>query len=1390
MKKFTLKNIFQKCVFKNNLLFGLLMLLNSFSSLKADTPQIAVKAEAALFCDPSVSGYLDSDNDGVADVCDLDDDNDGVLDSDERTCGFLDYTDITTDVEANNVTFDTDQGITITTVFTENVEGTLHQSQIRGAIDETGLDQAIDFINDFEDETQSNSLTITLSEPLKDNYIRFSDIDQLTNNFTGVVEYSEKFTITLYNNGVEVPYNVSLLGQNIQETGNVYQAISGGNTEEDEESVLEIVGLDGVDEIQLVSEVVRESDDLDPGRVGLLIQIGTCYQDTDQDGISDYLDLDSDNDGCSDANEAYSDDSADNYDGGIYGSDDPLPTVANGLVDENGLVISAGVELNTYVNSPDVDSVLSEAYLRIYTSIALSIEDSRIVTEPGRSAIFSPTSSALHALSFDTFGDPESTIDGSDELTYNWYVSDDQGVTYGTDSIGTGLNLEVTSSDSYYVDDYYFKLEAYHPYLVCYEELEVRLNILGFSDIAETILENEDFTTPLSLTGTPVGDVTYEIISGDTAPFSIDPDTGVLTFTSQSFEEPLDENEDNVYEIEIQATDEAGNVVSQVTIITVEDVQEVVDLILDDINETVSENQDYITTVVLTGTPIGQPTYELVDGGDNAAFSIDPETGELTFVAQDFENPTDADMDNQYEVQILITDEDNNSYQQNTIITVIDEIEFAEFTLDDIIDSVDENEDYTAPTVLTGTPIGDVVYSILPTGDEVPFSIDPETGELSFTGQDYENPIDSNLDNTYEITIQVEDADGNIATQTTQLAVEDVIEVADLTLDGVSEVVNENEDFVTDLVLTGTPIGSSTYSIDDEGDTVPFSIDPETGTLTFTGQDYENPVDEDQDNVYVIGVTVTDEDGNSATQQTEITVLDAIETVALSLEDIDATVGENLNYTDTVVFDGEDPIGAVTYVIVPSTDSDVLPFVINELTGEFTFTGQDYENPTDENQDNSYEIQIQVTDSDGNTTTQNTIVTVTDVIEDADISISDIVQTVPENQEYTDTISLIGTPIGEVTYSIEDGGDGDAFVLDPLTGDFTFMPQNYEDPIDQDVNNEYVVTFIVTDDDGNTASQTTTITVTDEIEVAVLELDDLTASFYEDEDYIDTPTLTGTPIGDVTYTIVDGGDTVPFTIDSQTGELTFAAQDYENPTDNNQDNVYEIEVSLVDADGNTASQTTTYTILEAIDTDGDGIPDKDEVLAGTDPFDDCDSIGGTALATTDCDNDGLTNGEELTGVDDESTVANPNGITSDPDIADTDGDGVIDGAEAIDGTNPNDNCEFESSSITLEVSNFCPGAIEVFNGISPNGDGINDILSINGLTGINNSLQIFNRWGVIVYETENYGSDNNYFTGYSSASSTIDSSEPLPTGTYFYVLKYVDNQGVSYDKSGHIYINN
>ena len=70
-------------------------------------------------------------------------------------------------------------------------------------------------------------------------------------------------------------------------------------------------------------------------------------------------------------------------------------------------------------------------------------------------------------------------------------------------------------------------------------------------------------------------------------------------------------------------------------------------------------------------------------------------------------------------------------------------------------------------------------------------------------------------------------------------------------------------------------------------------------------------------------------------------------------------------------------------------------------------------------------------------------------------------------------------------------------------------------------------------------------------------------------------------------------------------------------------------------------------------------------------FDTDDTLTIHFFPMIDSDGDGLSDQEEITGLNNVLTTANPNGATSNQNVADSDGDGMNDGDEALAGTNPN-----------------------------------------------------------------------------------------------------------------------
>ncbi|WP_299122249.1 gliding motility-associated C-terminal domain-containing protein [uncultured Tenacibaculum sp.] len=86
---------------------------------------------------------------------------------------------------------------------------------------------------------------------------------------------------------------------------------------------------------------------------------------------------------------------------------------------------------------------------------------------------------------------------------------------------------------------------------------------------------------------------------------------------------------------------------------------------------------------------------------------------------------------------------------------------------------------------------------------------------------------------------------------------------------------------------------------------------------------------------------------------------------------------------------------------------------------------------------------------------------------------------------------------------------------------------------------------------------------------------------------------------------------------------------------------------------------------------------------------------------------------------------------------------------------------------------------------TPNGDSTNETLVFEGLEQYNrNVLEIYNRWGNIVYKTSDYKND---WKGKSSGRATINSNDDLPVGTYFYTLKF-GNDSLSKTQKGWVYI--
>jgi hypothetical protein len=121
-----------------------------------------------------------------------------------------------------------------------------------------------------------------------------------------------------------------------------------------------------------------------------------------------------------------------------------------------------------------------------------------------------------------------------------------------------------------------------------------------------------------------------------------------------------------------------------------------------------------------------------------------------------------------------------------------------------------------------------------------------------------------------------------------------------------------------------------------------------------------------------------------------------------------------------------------------------------------------------------------------------------------------------------------------------------------------------------------------------------------------------------------------------------------------------------------------------------------------------------------------------------------------------------------------------------------------NTTTTVTVDICSPGScttLEIFNTISPNdGNDLNDFFYVRGIENCStNNVRIFNRWGVVVFETDNYGGSNgreNIFRGYSNGRATIGKDRLLPVGTYYYVIiRENPSTGEQLTDKGFLFIN-
>ena len=248
-------------------------------------------------------------------------------------------------------------------------------------------------------------------------------------------------------------------------------------------------------------------------------------------------------------------------------------------------------------------------------------------------------------------------------------------------------------------------------------------------------------------------------------------------------------------------------------------------------------------------------TFSLVSGyGDNASFTIESNALKLAL-------SPDYEVKNSYSIRVRATDIAGATLDEDFTIIIADKNDAPSITSGDPLSFAENGTGTVYDADASDPDAGSTITFSISGTDAGLFDINSSTGILTFnTAPNFESPADSDANNVYDLTITATD-NGTVpltATKTISITVTNVNEAPVITT---GAAISVTEGSTTAFTAAGTdPEGRSiTWSISGGTDAAKFSIDSNTGVVTFTtAPSYRAPADSDFKNDYVFEITATD----------------------------------------------------------------------------------------------------------------------------------------------------------------------------------------------------------------------------------------------------------------------------------------------------------------------------------------------------------------------------------------------------------------------------------------------------------------------------------------------------------------------------------------------------
>ena len=424
--------------------------------------------------------------------------------------------------------------------------------------------------------------------------------------------------------------------------------------------------------------------------------------------------------------------------------------------------------------------------------------------------------------------------------TITYSLDNDAGGRFAIDAVtgvvtvadGSLLNYEAATFHAITVRaasvDGSFSTQTYNITLTDVNESAIS-SITDSSAAANYVLENSTVGTAVGVTAFAddadgTDSVTYSLDDDAGGRFAIDANTGIITVAGG-----LDREITDQYNVTVRATSTDSSTTTQTFTIQLGDVDEAdTTLVIDSDSATnsVVENAAVGTAVGITGSASDADattnaiTYTLTDN-DGGRFAIDPSTGIVT-VAGALNRETDGATRS---ITIRATSADGSFTEDTFTISLEDADEFNVTTPTDNDASanlVDENTAIGTAVGITANAFdldsttNTITYSLTNNPDGL-FEIDPNTGVVTTAAA-----IDRELHGgSRSITIQAQSADGSVASQTFNIAINDLNEF--------SVTAPTDNDASANQVYENAAIGTAVGATADA-----FDLDATTNNITYS----------------------------------------------------------------------------------------------------------------------------------------------------------------------------------------------------------------------------------------------------------------------------------------------------------------------------------------------------------------------------------------------------------------------------------------------------------------------------------------------------------------------------------------------------------------------------